>query len=202
MPSSYAVLQENGPEICRDTLIRGTVLQGHVQDKCSSIAGHITGPSGQKTPPQAHFVTLGSERRDSAGPDAARRTTRARNAAIKRHAKAKEASGGAVSSTGVAETQNDSHNRHDHRERNRVAAAKCRAKKKVHHDFLEELHRNTARKNQALKAELMGLRNERAQLQNLTLQHGPDNCHCEGIQEYTERQANLLCGWTMPQCRQ
>ena len=198
MPSSYAVLQENWPEICLDTLIWETVLQGHVQDECSSIAGHITGPSGQKTPPQAHFVTLGSERRDSAA-DATRRTTRVRNAAIKRHAKMKEASGGAVSSTGVAETQNDFHDRHEHRERNRVAAAKCRARKKIHYDFLEELHRDTARKNHALKAELMGLRNERAQLQNLILQHGPDNCHCEGIQEYTERQANLLCGWTMPQ---
>ncbi|GAB7347196.1 hypothetical protein MBLNU459_g3305t1 [Dothideomycetes sp. NU459] len=77
-----------------------------------------------------------------------------------------------------------------YREKNRVAAAKCRAKKKEHVDHLEEDHRTGSVLNSALKQTEKSLRDELSFWRTQALQHSFCNCH--SIQEYNMRKAQNL----------
>lgn len=163
-------------------------------------ADSVTQFLGQITPPDTNAVTSQKRPSETQESDAAKRKERARNAANKRHAKSKKVRTGSESNGGEEYGLEDRGQRQAHyREKNRVAAAKCRAKKKSHNDNLEEIHRDEASKNKILKAELMSLRNELAQLKGLSLEHGPDSCQCHGIHEYSLRQANLIARGAAPQ---
>ncbi|KAJ9618982.1 hypothetical protein H2203_008798 [Taxawa tesnikishii (nom. ined.)] len=80
--------------------------------------------------------------------------------------------------------------REKYREKNRVAAAKCRAKKKEHVDLLEENHRTQSVLNAALKSTEKGLRDELSFWRTQALQH--TFCNCRPIQEYNLRKAQNL----------
>lgn len=163
-------------------------------DSVNQFFGQVTPPDDDSTGVQS------SSSKQIQESDAVKRKERARNAANKRHAKSKKARTGSESIGGDDEGGEDRGERQAHyREKNRVAAAKCRAKKKNHNDHLEEIHRDEASKNKILRAELMGLRNELAQLKGMTLEHSPDNCQCQGIHEYSMRQASLIARGAAPQ---
>lgn len=169
------------------------------RDLVGSRADSVAQNYGQITPPdpESSKAEKGTQMQEN---DAAKRKERARNAANKRHAKTKKVTNDDQSSIQDGEATEDRGERQaNYREKNRVAAAKCRAKKKSHNDSLEEIHRDEANKNKILKAELMGLRNELAQLRTLTLEHGPDTCRCRGIHEYCSRQADLIARGAVPQ---
>ena len=85
-----------------------------------------------------------------------------------------------------------------YREKNRVAAAKCRAKKKTQNDSLLERDRRESHLNRALKRDLMHLRNVLAELKGHTLLHDPEVCRCRGIHEYSRRQAGLVARGVAP----
>ena len=180
-----------------DANIQQNVQDQIVNERSDSVAqffGQVTPPDTDAKPNQADA----SQQLQAS--DAAKRKERARNAANKRHAKSKKARTGSESQGGDEDMGEDRGEKQAHyREKNRVAAAKCRAKKKNHNDNLEEMHRGEASKNKILKAELMGLRNELAQLKGLTLEHSPDSCQCHGIHEYSMRQANLIARGAAPQ---
>ena len=80
--------------------------------------------------------------------------------------------------------------RDKYREKNRVAAAKCRAKKKEHIDGLEESHRTQSMLNALLKQTAQTLRDELSFWRTQALQHG--YCDCKAIQEYNMRKARAL----------
>lgn len=168
----------------------------------SSRADSVTQFLGQVTPPNddSADVPASNSKKQVQTSDAVKRKERARNAANKRHAKSKKVSIGSES-TGVDDDGGEERGERQahYREKNRVAAAKCRAKKKNHNDHLEEIHRDEASKNKILRAELMGLRNELAQLKGLTLEHSPDSCQCHGIHKYSMRQASLIARGAAPQ---
>ena len=169
-------------------------------DIVSSRVDSVAQQYGQITPPDS--AKLSAETANAEEADAVKRKERARNAANKRHAKskAKSADEESLTTPGTEVATEEKGERQAHyREKNRIAAAKCRAKKKDHNDNLEEIHRDEASKNKILKAELMGLRNELAQLRTLTLEHGPDSCNCHGIHEYSMRQADLIARGAAPQ---
>lgn len=168
---------------------RPSSIQDDIVSNRADSVGHFL---GQITPPDSSpnaFVAVAPRHKC----DAAKRKERARNAANKRHAKSEkmrtESENSGVDEHGTGECAK---RQAYYREKNRVAAAKCRAKKKNLKDNLEEVHRGEASKNKMLKAELMGLRNELAQLKGLMLEHSPENCHCRGIHEYSMRQASLI----------
>lgn len=168
---------------------------GIVNDRSDSVTQFC----GQVTPPDTD-AAVKKEATQSQESDAVKRKERARNAANKRHAKSRRTRTGSDSIPDDDDPTEQRGERQAHyREKNRVAAAKCRAKKKNHNDNLEEMHRDEASKNKILKAELMGLRNELAQLKGLTLEHSPDSCRCHGIHEYSMRQASLIARGAAPQ---
>lgn len=80
--------------------------------------------------------------------------------------------------------------RDKYREKNRVAAAKCRAKKKEHVDGLEETHRTQGMLNALLKQTEQNLRDELSFWRTQALQHG--FCDCKAVQEYNMRKARDL----------
>ncbi|KAF1345809.1 hypothetical protein BDV97DRAFT_371846 [Delphinella strobiligena] len=80
--------------------------------------------------------------------------------------------------------------REKYREKNRVAAAKCRAKKKGHVDQLEETHRTQSALNTALRQTEKSLRDELSFWRTQALQH--TFCNCRPVQEYNMRKAQSL----------
>ncbi|CAD0113395.1 unnamed protein product [Aureobasidium uvarum] len=77
-----------------------------------------------------------------------------------------------------------------YREKNRVAAAKCRAKKKEHTDQLEDTFRTQSAMNSALKQTEKSLRDELSYWRTQALQH--TFCSCHPIQEYNMRKAQSM----------
>ncbi|CAD0096610.1 unnamed protein product [Aureobasidium vineae] len=77
-----------------------------------------------------------------------------------------------------------------YREKNRVAAAKCRAKKKEHTDQLEDTYRTQSAMNSALKQTEKSLRDELSYWRTQALQH--TFCSCHSIQEYNMRKAQSM----------
>lgn len=88
------------------------------------------------------------------------------------------------------EEEEGSNKKGKYREKNRVAAAKCRAKKKDHIDHLEDNHRTQSMLNTALKQTEKTLRDELSFWRTQALQHS--FCNCRSIQEYNLRKAQDL----------
>lgn len=118
------------------------------------------------------------------------RAQRARNAANKRHSKSKKANNegqkivnggeGGEGGPGSSESRSVA----EQREKNRVAAAKCRAKKKSHSEILKEESRCRTSVNSELKMEERQLKEQRAMLRNHLLQHEPGRCNCTAIHNF------------------
>jgi hypothetical protein len=72
-------------------------------------------------------------------------------------------------------------------ERNRIAASKCRERKKAHNAELEETSRTMGAENAFLKATEAALRHELLELKYKCLEHS--NCDCVAIREYMKKQA-------------
>jgi hypothetical protein len=77
-----------------------------------------------------------------------------------------------------------------YREKNRVAAARCRAKKKEHTDSSEDTYRTQGAMNTALKQTEKPLRDELSYWRTQALQH--TFCSCHPIQEYNLRKAQSM----------
>jgi len=77
-----------------------------------------------------------------------------------------------------------------YREKNRVAAAKCRAKKKQHVGGLEVDHRTQSMLNTLLKQTEQNLRDELSFWRTEALQHA--YCGCKGLQDYNFKKAQAI----------
>lgn len=77
-----------------------------------------------------------------------------------------------------------------HRERNRIAAHKCRQKNKQNVQSLQQQERVLAEQNKFLSAHVDHLKNEVLGLRNEILNHG--SCDCELIQNYIAETARNL----------
>ena len=77
-----------------------------------------------------------------------------------------------------------------YRQKNRVAAAKCRARKKEQADLLEETHHTQSALNTALKQTEKALRDELSLWRTQALQH--TFCGCHSIQHYHLRKAQSM----------
>ena len=77
-----------------------------------------------------------------------------------------------------------------YREKNRVAAAKCRAKKKEHTDSLEDTYRTQSAMNTALRQTEKSLRDELSYWRTQALHHS--FCDCVDLQEYNMRKAQSM----------
>lgn len=99
----------------------------------------------------------------------------------------------AVKSESEGSVEEGDEKKEKYREKNRVAAAKCRAKKKENTDHLEETHRAQSMLNTALRATEQSLRDELSYCRTQALQHS--FCACSPLQDYNMRKAqNMASG--------
>lgn len=97
-------------------------------------------------------------------------------------------SGNAVPSSSAKQTSADDSRRSKFLERNRVAASKCREKKKLWTQNLEEKARNLQKENSSLRLMLDSLRDEMIFLKDEMLKH--NNCGCERIEAFLKSSIN------------
>jgi len=119
------------------------------------------------------------------------KSEKARKAANKRHAKEKSrrVSVSVPESSGFAEDEVEGERKEQYREKNKIAAAKCRNKKRKFNDEIETQAKDLEGTNKSLKAELMDLRNVVIALKDQILQHNPQDCNCKRLHEYSMGQA-------------
>ena len=144
----------------------------------------------------APSLKLRSQQRTKGGPVKLSKEQRARVAANTRHyipPKEKKDSKNDNDSCGDEEgSKSQGKSATVQREKNRIAAAKCRAKKKAGSEVLAAQHREEAARNSFLTREQRELRNEKIRLQNLILAHRPGVCECHGLHRYNTMQAQGL----------
>lgn len=86
--------------------------------------------------------------------------------------------------------------RQSHLEKNRVAAHKCRERRKQYISNLETRARDESSKNKVLREQCVALREQVLDLKNILLQHA--GCGCWAIDQYLERSAGDLLGVSNP----
>ncbi|KAK5738960.1 hypothetical protein LTR17_005687 [Elasticomyces elasticus] len=158
---------------------------------------------GQITPPESASQKGGRKSSTSSSRSGLAtkldKSERARHAANQRHAKFKQPRpvmqerAGSNSSGIVEDDEEDVETKKEkYREKNRIAAAKCRAKKKDNTDGLEERHRDLQASHNFLKREDRKLRDELSALRTLALQHSPDTpgCNCGDLHNYNRCKAS------------
>lgn len=141
---------------------------------------------GQITPPDETIDGMMSAERAKSD-----KSERARNAANQRHAKSKKARKDSRLSQPSSVSDDDDHEdkKERYREKNRLAAAKCRAKKKENIETIEDRHRNLSALNNVLKKQVQELRGELTGLRTHALDH--QDCNCQ-ISKYNINQARRV----------
>lgn len=140
-----------------------------------------------ETSPQSAFSKdFGNEEEASA---LTARPKRSRKKANAEDAQSSTASRGKSSrrKSGAAASEDEDRRRAALLERNRIAASKCRERKKAHNAVLEETSRTMGAENAFLKATEAALRHELLELKYRCLEHS--NCDCQAIREYMKNQA-------------
>ncbi|OQN95333.1 hypothetical protein B0A48_18768 [Cryoendolithus antarcticus] len=172
---------------------RGDVRQVMSGQSVSAIVkyGQVTPPddssseaaSDSKTQTVARILSEERGRND--------KSERARNAAMQRHSKStKQRRGSQVSRTSCPSNDDEGNCKKEKcREKNRLAAAKCRAKKKDNIEGIEDRHRNLSAMNSALKKQVQDLRGELANMRTHALDH--QGCSCR-IAKYNVNQAQKV----------
>ena len=203
------VWQNMGPPKTDVNIARRFGVQSAPKSAQSKIVNsrphHVSQQFGQITPPGENSLENDDVRPSKLAGDAQRsetediaklnRAQRARNAANKRHAKSKKARkdiGGNEGSDGAEDEDGQGKSTSLQREKNRVAAAKCRAKKKATSEVMQDTHREGARMNSYLQREMRELRDQKAFLRNTLLQHEAGMCKCHAIHQYNMAQAHQL----------
>ena len=179
------------------------VAPSHQRDIVKGRGSQVREHFGQLTPPeedaQNRVVTSTErpQRRQSRDEDTGKLSNeqRARNAANHRHHKSKKSrsSGSPDNEGGDAEAgHRDGKSLVLQREKNRVAAAKCRAKKKAGNEQRQEEARDKAAAHEYLSRHVRELRDERSRLRSLILAHNPDICNCGDIHQFNINEAQKL----------
>lgn len=169
-------------------------IEGPMQDCKSTLqssmhVGHTYYEDSELTKPNVartdYIVSQAAKRADG------ERSERARNAAIQRHAKKKIRNGNQKPNPADSYAQeveiNDKHEKY--LRRNRLAAAKCRAKKKVNVGEIDRAHRKLSVINSSLKKQMQHLRGELTSLRTYALNH--QDCRCP-VACYNNEQARQL----------
>ncbi|KAK5122048.1 hypothetical protein LTR85_004294 [Meristemomyces frigidus] len=184
--------------------LSGPVQSAIVQKRNTSVAEQF----GQITPPEDSpqvKTSTPSEAGQAAPTTKMDKSQRARNAANQRHAKSKKAREARKDSKDTKEDEefegsgdDVEDKREKYREKNRLAAAKCRMKKKENVETLEERHRRLQAQNSFFKREERELRDELTVWRTMALQHNQQipGCDCQPLHLYNSRKASEVAhGW-------
>ncbi|RMZ35819.1 hypothetical protein D0859_00041 [Hortaea werneckii] len=122
----------------------------------------------------------------------------AKTTAIQRHARSKKARDALLCEAildplvDVNNVKNTKVQCEMYRNQNRLAAVRCRAKKRLNVGRLEERHHVLSANSSYMKREELRLRNQLTQLRTMALRHDTDLCSCWNIHVYNRHQANKL----------
>ncbi|KAF2161342.1 hypothetical protein M409DRAFT_59331 [Zasmidium cellare ATCC 36951] len=160
---------------------------------------------GQITPPEEDFKVQDVPPPPSLSTPATQtlsaKSERARNAANQRHSKAKKARKDSVRKAedpDEVEQDQAEDKRELYRQKNRIAASRCRAKKKMNTEGLEESARAASAQNSRLRAEERHLRDLFSTLRDQALAHDPSQgCNCQAIHAYNFHKARECAQATM-----
>lgn len=98
--------------------------------------------------------------------------------------RAKKPSRGSQASEDTPENSEEVEKRSKFLERNRVAASKCRQKKKEHNAALEQRAKNLERENALIKMTMESLQAEKINLMTQMAMHTPERCSCHDIHQH------------------
>jgi hypothetical protein len=170
-------------------------MQQIVQNRRSAkqMYGQITPPDDSVDEfPEPKKATAESAVAEAAERAKTDKSERARNAANQRHAKTKRMRKDSEGSDPVDRDEEDGEGgdkKEKYREKNRLAAAKCRAKKKENIEDIEVKHRKLSAMNSSLKKQVQDLRGELTGLRTHALNH--QDCNCQ-ISRYNINQAKRV----------
>lgn len=120
-------------------------------------------------------------------------TRRARYAANQRHNKARQASKDSSKNEGASEADDRAAERKQlHREKNRIAAAKCRSRQREQMRMIREKEKRLGEKNIELKNMIEELRRELNRLKSRALDH--EQCNCD-VTRYNYDQAEGIAAY-------
>jgi hypothetical protein len=126
----------------------------------------------------------------SISPGESEKTRRARYAANQRHSKAKKARKDSFQNEGTSEADGcTAESKQRHREKNKVAAAKCRSRQRKQVQTIEEKGSRLGQENAELKTMVQELRRELNILRSMALDHQQCNCH---VARYNQKQAERV----------
>lgn len=144
-------------------------------------------------PQSAQASTPASEISDSAIPTSpveSDKTRRARYAANQRHSKAKQTRKDSQQGESASAADNRAAERKQrHREKNKVAAAKCRSRQRKQVQTIQEKGSRLEEKNLQLKTMIQELRGELNSLRSMALDH--QECNCP-VSRYNHNQAERV----------
>ena len=155
----------------------------------------VEGPSahskiqyGQATPPDEQSLREpGLDEVNSAlshrRPATIKREATSSNKSTKSVKRAKKVTRGSQMPESSPENSEEVEKRSKFLERNRVAASKCRQKKKEHNAQLEQKAKNLERDNAMLKMHMEALQSEKIELMTRMAMHTPENCDCHDIHQ-------------------
>lgn len=174
----------------------------------SSLAGppqlsiSPTNTTGYGRPPFAQANTptsLPSDTAASDSPGESQKTLRARHAANQRHNKARKARKDSQQNASSSEIDNRATERKQrHREKNKVAAAKCRSRQRKQVQTIQEKGARLSEKNAELKTMIQELRGELNGLRSMALDHQECDCsvarynHSQGERVVAEYRSSCL----------
>lgn len=181
--------------------IQGSKLHTNLPGSVRSQHGQITPPS-DNTPTEEMWEDNDSSRRSSAPQQPPSTTSSASRRKRGTHATAageapepkrkRRSTGKRQSSSNADESPETDEKRTKFLERNRVAASKCRQKKKEWTSNLEERARQLQANKTQLSVMASSLRDEVLYLKGEMLEH--KNCGCSRIRDYLSREAMVLSG--------
>jgi bZIP transcription factor len=154
--------------------------------------GSSRGVHGEVTPPTDE--SRSPDDKDMKSKSSRTKSPKKRKAEIEAEAKSEREAWSSNDDESMMSGQNDSgpqdHKRKKFLERNRLAASKCRQKKKEWANNLEEQARYQAQENKLLRASVSQLRDECLYLKNfvLTTHQG---CSCVGVKKYLMNEAQM-----------
>jgi len=164
-----------------------------IQRRGNSVTQHF----GQVTPPDESESPQASSRKSSRASNASQsaklnKFEPARNAANTRHGRKPQHEREENGLSGSDEELEDK--RDKYREKNRLAAAKCRQKKKTKTDNLEEQHRDLSAQNKHLRRVERQAREELTVLRDMALKHNADSpgCNCTSLHRFNNQRVEQI----------
>jgi hypothetical protein len=150
------------------------------------VHGQVTPPTDESRSPEDKDPKSKSPRQKSAS----KKRKAEIEAEIKAEREAWSDDEGSISSSRNDSTGPQDHKRKKFLERNRLAASKCRQKKKEWANNLEEQARYQAQENKLLRASVAQLRDECLYLKNFVLTTH-SGCSCVGVKNYLMKEAQM-----------